>query len=127
MGTTSIDGLAAAIQDSLREYDTEVTEAVKKAIDETAEEVNEEIKAHCSFGGSGRYKRAFALKTSFEDGQNKRVTWYVKGPHYRLTHLLEYGHAKRNGGRTRAYPHIRYGEALARENLPERFERAVKR
>lgn len=127
MGTVSIDGLAAAIQETLREYGAEVTEATKKAVDETVGEVNEEIKSHCTFGGSGAYKKAFALKTSFEDNQNKRVTWYVKAPHYRLTHLLEYGHAKRNGGRVRAYPHIQYGERLAKKRLPERIEGVVKR
>ena len=50
-----------------------------------------------------------------------RVTWYVKAPHYRLTHLLVHGHAKKDGGRVRGDPFLQ--NALD-EVLPE-YERAV--
>ena len=39
---------------------------------------------------------------------------------YQLTHLLEYGHAKRGGGRTKAQPHIIKGEELAIKELKEK-------
>ena len=50
-----------------------------------------------------------------------RATWYVKAPHYRLTHLLVHGHAKKDGGRVQGDPFLQ--NALD-EVLPE-YERAV--
>ena len=48
--------------------------------------------------------------------------WYVKAPHYRLTHLLVHGHEKQGGGRVAGDPFL--ANALA-EVLPA-YEEAVK-
>ena len=50
------------------------------------------------------------------------ATWYVKAPHYRLTHLLVHGHAKVNGGRVEGDPFL---ENALKEVLPA-YEEAIK-
>ncbi|MOA51074.1 hypothetical protein D3C78_1741730 [compost metagenome] len=46
--------------------------------------------------------------------------------HYRLTHLLEKGHAKRNGGRVPAQVHIKPVEDQLVEEFEKRVEKAIK-
>lgn len=122
----SVDNFAKDIAAELAAYSSEVAEAVKEAVDEVSKEAAEEIKKHITFNQrTGKYIKAFRLKTSYEAATEKRKTWYVASPHYRLTHLLEYGHASRNGGRVKAYPHIKYGEEYAEANLPKQIERKI--
>ena len=45
---------------------------------------------------------------------------------YMLAHLLEHGHAKRNGGRTRAIPHIAPAEEAGVEQLEREIERGLR-
>ena len=47
--------------------------------------------------------------------------------YYRLTHLLEYGHATRNGGRTKSQPHIIWVEEEASESLINGLSDAIGR
>lgn len=129
----TIDVLGSAVNKAMAGYMKGVGPAVKRAVDRTSEEMNAEIKAHTNFRRrTGAYEKAFAIKTVFEDELNKRVRWYVKAPHYRLTHLLEFGHQivdrnHRRHGTTRPIPHISYGEALARKRLPELCEEEMKK
>ena len=44
---------------------------------------------------------------------------------YFLTHLLEHGHAKRNGGRVSAHPHIAPAEEVGEEKLMKDLEKAL--
>ena len=44
-----------------------------------------------------------------------------------LTHLLEFGHATKNGGYVNPQPHIRETEDKYREKFVEEFEREAKR
>ena len=46
--------------------------------------------------------------------------------YYRLTHLLEKGHAKTNGGRTRAFPHIAPTQDKIDRLLVEEIEKAIR-
>ena len=120
-----VDEMADTITSWLFDYDETVTDVAKEVVDEIAEGTMEEIKQHITWKDN-KYSKSFKLKTSFEDKRNKRNTWYVKSPHYRLTHLLEFGHATRDGGRTRAFPHVKYGDDYVKNNfeklLKERIE-----
>lgn len=123
-----INKLSSAISKELQDYSDDVAKKVKKVIDNVAKETNQVIKNHISFNErTGEYVKHFKIKKLFEDNFNKRVVWYVASPEYRLSHLLEYGHAKRKGGRTKAFPHIRYGEEYARQNLEKQIKEAIEK
>lgn len=104
------------------------TDIMKEVIDETAEKVVEETKSHITFHDK-EYSKSIALSDEQNTKRSKKKLWYVKSPHYRLTHLLEFGHITRNGTtRTRAYPHVEYGQKYVSEHfandLKERIENA---
>ncbi len=119
-----IGGIADAIAKELSGYTKEVAEGVKAATDETARELLQNTRADAP-SRYGKYKKAMALKTRFESDYDKRVTWYVKSPYHRLSHLLEKGHAKRDGGRVKAYPHIAKNEEKAKQDLEKRVKEAI--
>lgn len=126
MSSVDVDELAGLISEYMSNYSEEVTDNVKKAVDVVADEVNQEIKKHIRFKQpTGKYVKSFRIKTSYEDRFNKRKTWYVANGQHRLTHLLEKGHALIQGGRSRAYPHIKYGEELAQRRMEELAKEAI--
>lgn len=96
------ESLASTITDILGEYQEDVREVVDEAISETAKESQKELKSSGDFKGTS-YKKSWKVKI-----EKKRITTsatlYNSKPG--LTHLLEFGHVKQNGGRTRAFPHI---------------------
>ncbi|MGH4125099.1 MAG: hypothetical protein ACREV6_19460 [Clostridium sp.] len=126
MITTSIDNLADAILKELENYTESVTDGVKAAVDIVAKEVDFEIKAHVTFTEhSKKYVKAFRIKSVYDGKYNKGKTWYVANGQHRLTHLLEKGHAKRNGGRTDTFPHIIFGNDLAIRRMQELSKEAI--
>lgn len=124
MPTIKVDNLASEINKQLGAYNEDVTREIKKAVDDVAKECLQEIKSHITFNNiTGDYEKAMKIKTTKETRTGKIKTWYVESPHYRLTHLLERGHKKRNGkDETKAFPHIIYGEQLIEKELPKRVE-----
>ena len=122
-----VSKLAAAIEAELQSYSQAVSEKIGEAVELVAKEVNDEIKAHVTFRQpTGLYVKAFRIKKINTGNKlNHSRVWHVASPHYRLTHLLEHGHALRNGGRARAFPHIRFGEELAERRIQELTEKAV--
>lgn len=104
------------------------TDIMKEVIDETAEGCLNEVKNHVTWKDR-KYSSNFALTDEFNTKRSKKKLWYVKNGDHRLTHLLEFGHVTRNGTtRTRAYPHVEYGQRYVTEHfandLKERIENA---
>ena len=123
-GAIPIDRMASEIAKALNEWSQDVADATKKAVVETTAEAVLELKRN-SPRDSGAYARDWDRKTLETSRYGIRNVVYNK-KHYRLTHLLEHGHANaRGGGRTPAYPHIGIAEARAMEMLQEKTERYI--
>ena len=73
-------------------------------------------------GARKKYCKGWSLKKD-KTGRNRYVVKVWNKTDYQLTHLLEFGHATRNGGRTKPQPHIRPTE----EKYKKEFEKELKR
>ena len=119
----TVDGLADAVMDGLEEYNKLATDTVKKAVKKAGTTVKKEISSGAP-RKSGRYAASWRSKTTAESATSMQVTVYSP-TRYRLAHLLEHGHALRNGGRARAFPHIAPAEKTGEKQLLAEIERAL--
>lgn len=116
----SIDEMAEAINSQMAEYATLANTQMKAAVRKTATSVRKEIQENAP-EDTGAYKKSWATKTQAQDTNSISMVVYSKN-RYQLAHLLEKGHALRNGGRVAARPHI----APAEENGGTLLETLIK-
>ena len=119
-----IDRLAAVVMESLQEYADLATEDLKAAVKRAGDSAKKDVQAGAPTY-TGAYKKSWAVKTTRETANALEVTVHSRN-RYQLAHLLEFGHAKRGGGRTRAFPHIAPAEQRAAEILVREVEAALK-
>ena len=120
----SVDQMAQTIMDGLLEYANLATEDMKAAVKKAGNKAKSDVQAGAPVD-TGKYKKSWTVKTTKENANALEVTVHSKN-RYQLAHLLEFGHAKRNGGRTRAFPHIAPAEAAAAELLEREVEAALR-
>lgn len=119
MAAINVDQLAVEVMRNLEIYLANTQEDVDTAVLETSEETVAELqKTSPRRDGGGEYAESWAHKRD----PNIRGKWRMSRVvysrrEYRLTHLLEFGHAKVNGGRVSAQPHIRNAEENAVSRL----------
>ncbi len=118
--SVKIDDLAEAVMKELNAYSDEVSEALRESVKEVSKETAAEIR-EASPKSSGKYKKGWKSKVAHESRTDIRTTVYNSAKP-QLTHLLEYGHAKRGGGRVEGKPHIRPAE----EKLEAKLEGKIK-
>lgn len=104
MAAVKVDELAEAIARELQEYSEEVTEELKASVQSTAKTCVATLK-QTSPKDTGDYAKGWRSRKAYESIHDLRMEVH-NATDYQLTHLLEDGHAKVNGGRVEGQPHI---------------------
>ena len=122
--TITSDNLADAIDRELTMYHEEVNEKLRKVTRKSMANLVRKTRATAPEGKRGEFRKAIAGDFRGLKRGSRKVSalWYVKKPHYRLTHLIVKGHLTKNGDRTKANPFLQ--NALD-EVLPE-YENEIK-
>ena len=113
----NIAGLGDAIADAVRAYTEDVIDGIEPLVDSTAKDTLSDLRAASPVQGiasGGAYRKGWRIsKVYSRNGFQGRVLHNKTD--YQLAHLLEFGHALRNGGRASAIPHI---APVAEAHLP---------
>lgn len=124
MKNVKVTDLTTEVMTMLAEYGTDIQDAMNDATVLAGKNAVKELRK-TSPRKSGKYAKGWTIKTDKKPFGQVVVTLYNKLPH--LPHLLEYGHAKVNGGRVDGIPHIWPAAKHAEESLLEAAEEAAKR
>ena len=123
VANVKIDNLASEIMKGLTEYKDLATSDMKTAVRKAGKSVKKDIQANAP-KKTGAYSKSWTVKTTKETTESLELT--VCSPRkYQMAHLLEKGHAKRGGGRTKAQPHIAPAEEAAIKQLESDIEKAL--
>lgn len=119
-----IDGLSDAINQELTIYAKHVTDGIKSETKKSIKQLVDKTKATAPVGKRYRhYKDSIASRKESEDDRSVKYLWYVKGSDYRLSHLLNNGHALRNGGRVNGTKFI----TKAHDEVVEKYQENIKK
>lgn len=122
--------LMTQLNNVLQDYSKEVMDTYNISGKEVANEVVKRLKM-VAFGkyDHRKYSKSWAVKEEKGNwGTNTYIIYNKK--HYRLTHLLEFGHVIRDGtgrqvGEADAIPHIKPMEEWVQEQLPKVLEQKL--
>lgn len=119
MSNIDASRLANAISQELKTYTAEVSQEIESLKEQVINEGLQEIKAS-SPRNRGKYAAGWR-KTNYGSAI---VLYNATKPS--ITHLLEKGYAKRNGGRVAAKPHIQPVEESIIKNFEDGVERVIR-
>lgn len=121
--------LEEEIMKYLQDYEEDIEDDVKETTDTITKQAVQELKK-TSPRGKGTRKNPYYKGWTKQKGKVINGKYTVKihnKTNYQLTHLLEFGHATRNGGRTKAEPHIRLVEEKYNKLYEEKITIVIKR
>lgn len=115
------------ISKMLEKYSYEIQDGITELAEEIANEGKNKLKNNKSTYQvrTGNYNKGWRVKV--EKGDRYVHATIHNATDYQLTHLLEYGHATRNGKRTREFTHIEPVENESSERFEKEVEELIKR
>ena len=122
MTKISVDALESVLEKELTTYATNATSTMRKVVEEVTEEALETLKT-TSPKKRGKYARGWSRKATTDTNTALTHTIYNRTPG--LTHLLEEGHAKQNGGRVEGIRHIAPVEKRAVQSIEEKLRKEL--
>lgn len=120
----SLEDFGDVMSQMMQEFNQEICDGLKKSVEETAKEMEEETHSTAP-SDRGKYAKAISSKKVDETPTSITWAWYVKPPHHRLTHLLAFGHQTRNGGRTRADNFLHTAVENAKRNQEKKTKKVI--
>ncbi|WP_130807649.1 HK97 gp10 family phage protein [Senegalia massiliensis] len=117
MVRTTLEGLGDEIAKAIKEYTDDVKEGIEIELKEVADTAVKELKAN-SPKDTGEYAKGWRKK-------KVKGGYVISNKVYQLTHLLEKGHAKRNGGRVAPRVHIKPVEEAAIIKTEQGIEKII--
>ena len=136
MAGIPLDRFAASIENILKEYGDQIQKDVDKAADEATKKGVQMLKATSPVNqdtGSkrkpGRYAKGWRVKKESDVIGSRYIVHNATD--YQLTHLLEYGHPLKRGGRqygyANAYPHIAEAEQFMIDYFEQKIREAIQK
>ncbi len=120
--TINIEQLGESIIRELKSHSYNVVEGMKKEARNSIQRLVKQTKKTAPVGKrKEHYRDSIKSKKMYETDNSISYVWYVDGSDYRLSHLLEHGHALRDGGRTEGTHFIQ----KAAEPILEEYMKAV--
>lgn len=113
--------IAKILDEEVERVKNAVDDAVIKVADAAVKEL-QETSPRSTRRTAGQYAKSWKKKEEQLATGSKSATIYNE-KHYRLTHLLEFGHATVDGKRVPAHPHI----AAAEQKVIKEFEDEIRR
>ena len=113
------------VESLLNQYGKQCSEVVNDAVHEVSKEALKKLKKE-SPKRTGRYKKGWKVKKNDDKFSANDILYGKEASTYAIAHLLEHGHATRNGGRTAPIPHVKNVEEWAQKALVDTVEKKLK-
>lgn len=128
MAGYTVEQFSLAVMEAMKEFQQSVDYDLVYVTQKVARQAAKNVQANITdsgIRGTGEYKKSIKARTIKDSPLSKKSVVYADKPHYRLTHLLEHGHAKLNGGRTRAFAHWEPAEQKAIDDFVKELREAI--